>query len=371
MNRPLLLSLNLFFYACAFCAVQDSPVFVVKNQPVPATTAIAPQPTRAVLPNGTELGISLEGSELSFNFTRSMGYVLDPHASPGCSPALVGFADNSALLIWRGHGADNLRDLLFARYVDGQLQSASRLSFDDWRTGENPAGEGPALDSRGAHVAVAWFTAADGPRVNVSTSSNAGAQWLMPNRVDDVAPIGRVSVVLLDDGAQLVSWVERRANDYAILLRRVSPRGTLSASAELVRQSADPGHPLLTRVKDGDATPAQLLLTYTSAGKPAARLITLPPAAQLAESDACDCDPRPEDQRGYAIKGRIVSIHPDLGTLSLAHDAVPGVLKAATTTLHAAPDLLASAKTGARILARIERIGPDWWLFNPRTLITP
>jgi hypothetical protein len=294
----------------------DSPRFVIQNQPapLPAVPAPAADGSRVTFPDGGTLSARIEGNSLRILRDRQPPYVLDPET-----------------------GADSP----------------------------------PALDARGPHVVVAWFSLADGPRVNVSTSSNAGAQWLMPNRVDDVAPIGRVSVVLLDDGAQLVSWVERPANDYVVLLRRVSSRGTLSVPAELVRQSADPGHPRLTRVKDGDATPAQLLLTYTSAGKPAARLITLPPATQLAESDACDCDPRPEDQRGYAIKGRIVSIHPDLGTLSLAHDAVPGVLKAATTTLHAAPDLLASAKTGTRILARIERIGPDWWLFSPRTLLTP
>ncbi|MBC8039124.1 MAG: hypothetical protein H7Y06_01130 [Opitutaceae bacterium] len=296
-------------------AAADSPQFVIQNQPAPpAATVAAAHDTRITFPDGGTLSVRLKDNSLQILRAGLPPYVLDPQAGT-YSP--------------------------------------------------------PALDARGPHVVVAWFSLADGPRVNVSTSSNAGAQWLMPSRVDDISPIGRVSVVLLDDGAQLVSWVERLANDYVILLRRVSPRGTLSVPAELVRQTADPGHPRLTRIKDGDATPAQLLLTYSAAEKTSARLITLPSAAQLAEADACDCDPRPEDQRGYAIKGRIVSIQPDLGTLTLAHDAVPGVLKATTTTLHAAPDLLASAKTDTRILARIERLGPDWWLFNPRTLLTP
>jgi hypothetical protein len=311
-----------FFYFLALLlgiitqALADSPQFVIQNQPAqpPAPTASSVSVNRVTFPDGSSLTAKLEGNSLHIIREGLTPYVLDP------------------------------------------------------QTGTDSA---PALDARGPHVVVAWFSLADGPRINVSTSSNAGAQWLMPNRVDDVAPIGRVSVVLLDDGAQLVSWVERIANDYVILLRRVSSRGTLSVPAELVRQTADPGQPNLTRVKDGDATPAQLLLTYTADGKTAARLITLPSATQLSETDVCDCDPRPEDQRGYAIKGRIVSINPDLGTLSLAHDAVPGVLKAATSNVHAAPDLLASAKTGTRILARIERIGPDWWLFNPRTLVTP
>lgn len=371
VNRSAFLALPLFLCACALGAAPDSPAFVVKNQPAVPTSPTTPPAARVTLSGGRELGASLEGAELSFQFTKSMGFVLDPHASPGCPPALVSFADDSALLIWRGHGADGVRDLLFVRYAGGKLQTPARLNPDDWHSTENPAGEGPAVDARGAHVAVAWFTAADGPRVNVSTSSNAGIQWLIPNRVDDVAPLGRVSIVLLDDGAQLVSWVERPEKNYTILLRRISSRGTLSVPVRLVELPSDPGHPRLTRIKDGDATPAQLRLDYQDTSGPAARLITLPDASLLAEADACDCDPRPEDQRGYALKGLVGTVDPQAGTIMLTHGDIPGVMKARTTTFKAAPDLIAAAQTGRHVFARTERIGPDWWLFNLQPLATP
>jgi hypothetical protein len=218
---------------------------------------------------------------------------------------------------------------------------------------------------------VAWFTAADGPRINVSTSSDAGIQWLMPVRVDDVTPIGRVSLVLLDDGAQLVSWVERADEHYLILLRRVSPRSTLSVPVQLARLATDPGHPSLTLVKDGDTTPAQLLLAYTERNTPVIRLITLPSPASLAEAEVCDCDPRPEELRGYALRGKITGVDAKARTITLAHGDIPGVMKTATTAFKAAPDLLATAKPGQRVFARTERIGPDWWLFNIRPLATP
>lgn len=311
IRRALLVFSALLFGPFAHAAT-ESPTFVVENRPA-SPPAVAPADnTRVTFPDGTTLSARIEGTALQ---------ILRDHAPP--------------------------------------------YTLDAQANADTP----PALDARANHVAIAWFSPTDGPRINVSTSSNAGVQWLMPVRVDDTAPIGRVSLVLLDDGAQLVSWVERLADDYVILLRRISPRGTLSVPAQLLRQSSDPGHPRLTRIKDGDATPAQLLLTYNQPA--AARLITLPDAHLLAAADACDCDPRPEDQRGYGIKGRITAIHLDLGTLTLDHDAIPGVLKAATTTFHAAPDLLAAAQTGTRILARTERLGADWWLFNPRTLVTP
>jgi len=353
---------------------EDSPVFVIQNQPAPASAAILPATHRsasATLPDGRVVTTSLDGTELTVRIGEADAQVIDPHASRECPPALASFADGSALLVWRGHGKDGLRDLRYARFDEGAWQPAAILSHDGWRTESDPINEGPALHARGPHVAVAWFTTDGGPRINVSTSANAGIQWLMPVRVDDITPIGRVSIVLLDDGAQLVSWVERVDEHHLILLRRVSPRNTLSVPVQLARLSTDPGHPRLTLLKDGDATPAQLLLTYTEGKTPITRLITLPTAASLAEAEACDCDPRPEELRGYALSGKITATDTKAGTITLTHGDIPGVMKTATTAFKAAPDLLAAAKPGQRVFARTERIGPDWWLFNIRPLATP
>jgi hypothetical protein len=364
----------LFFCAILLPAAEDSPVFIIQNHRFSAAEMPAGAdlpPNQVTLRDGSTCVASIEDTALHVRIGSTATGLIDPHVSAGAAPALAAFPDGSALLVWRGHGNNDLRDLYFARFVDNQWKSPAILSPDGWHVSTLPAGEGPALASRGAHVAVAWFTAAGGPRINVSTSSNAGVQWLMPVRVDDIAPIGRVSIVLLDDGAQLVSWVERLEGQYLILLRRVSPRGTLSVPVRLARLATDPGHPRLVRIKDGDATPAQLQLTYTENSNPVVRVITLPDASLLAEADACDCDPRPEDQRGYALKGRIISVDLKTSTLVLAHDEVPGLMKSATTTFKAAPDLLASARTGQRVFARTERIGPDWWLFNLRSVLAP
>jgi hypothetical protein len=382
---PLLLSLALLLAAPALHAADDSPTFVVKNQllapsAIPPSASSAPS-SQATLPDGRLLSAELTDSVLRVRVGDTDPTVIDPHASAGCAPVLIAFPDDSAVLLWRGHGENDTRDLRVARFTDNTWQAASTLNYDDWHAATIPANEGPAVDSRGPHIAVAWYSEGYGARINVSTSSNAGDQWLQPNRVDDIAPVGRPSIALLDDGAQLVSWVERLDTDYVILLRRISARGTLSVPVQLARLATDPGHPRLTRIKDGDTTPAQLLLTYqvpgsdhstlnTQPSTQAARLITLPSPAALAsaESDSCGCDPRPEDQRGFGIIGRITSIDPNAGTITFNHAAIPGVLKADTTVFKAAPDLIASAPQDHRVIARIERLGSDWWLFNIRTL---
>ena len=299
--------------------------------------------------------------------------IVDEMVSAGSSPSLIAFPDGSALVAYRGHTADGVQDIRTARFDDGKWSAPVMLSYDRWKPASPPR-DGPALTGRGPHIAAAWFTAAGDARINVGVSDNAGFQWLVPNRVDDIAPLGCVGLVLIDDGSQLVSWVERVQDELVVLLRRISPRGTLSVPVMLAR-TVDGPTPQLARVKDGDTTPAQLLLACLQPGLDRStslvtRLITLPDAASLAEADPCDCDPRPGDLRGYALKGSIASIDAAHGTLQLDHGPIPGVMKAATTTLKANPEVLRGLKPGQTLLARIERVGPDWSLFNVRILGT-
>ena len=331
------------------------------------------------LPDGRVLAVWIEPGRVNHALiagiigTTTPAFVIDESVSADSAPALAVFPDGSALVAYRGQTADGVHDIRTARFDDGKWSAPVALNSDGWKPAFPPR-DGPALVARGPHIAAAWFTAAGDARINVSVSGNAGFQWLAPNRVDDVAPLGRIGLVLLDDGSQLVSWVERVQNEPVILLRRVSPRGAFSVPVMLARTVDGP--PLqLARVKDSATTPAQLLLAYL---QPAAnlatlttRLITLPDAASLAEADPCDCDPRPEDLRGYAVKGDIVAIDTVHGTLQLDHGDIPGVLKAATTTLKANPEVLRTLQPGQTLLARIEHIGPDWTLFNVHILASP
>ncbi len=299
---------------------------------------------------------------------------VDRHSNAPSPLAVVSFADGSALVSYRGNETGGQRDIRTARYRDGKWEPPSTLNADGWKPA-NPPAEGPVLDARGPHIAAAWFTIDDSARINVSTSSSAGAQWLMPNRVDDVAPLGRPSLVMLDDGSTLVAWVERDGTGESVFLRRLSARGSLSVPVRLAQNIT--GYPRIARVKDGDATPAQLLLVAReteTTGAPArlvTRLITLPEAKLLAEADACDCDPRDESERGFGVKGRITAVDFDALSLKIAHDEIPGVMKAEITTFKAAPAVIAGAAVGNRVFARAERIGPDWWLFDLRTLVAP
>ncbi|HTJ77406.1 MAG TPA: hypothetical protein VL357_00255 [Rariglobus sp.] len=343
---------------------------------------LATYATLQFLPDGQLLAAWIEpgssGNALLALSTASNAetVIVDPSVSPGCAPSIAAFPDSSALLAYRGLTSNGVRDILTARFHDGQWEQPSPLIHDNWQPAAPPH-DGPSLAVRGVHVSGAWFTSAVDARVNVSTSDNAGAQWLVANRIDDVAPLGHPDLVLFDDGSQVVSWVEATQNSQVILLRRISARGNLSVPVQIGHVvKADVTAPSLARVKDGDATPAQVLATYlqpaTTTSDPATlitRLITLPSPAQLAEADPCGCDPRPEDMRGYPLEGRVLTIDAAHGTLQLTHAAILGVMKAGTTTVQASPEVLRTVQPGHTILARIERTGSDWTLFNVRVLV--
>jgi hypothetical protein len=83
------------------------------------------------------------------------------------------------------------------------------------------------VTARDARVAVAWFTAAgDTPRLKLAFSDDGGARFGDPVVIDDGRPVGWPDLVILEDGAVLVSWLERRGEGIGeVLLRRVASGG--------------------------------------------------------------------------------------------------------------------------------------------------
>ena len=70
---------------------------------------------------------------------------------------------------------------------------------------------GPAIDAVGNQVAVAWYTMSEeAPKVLLASSSDNGASFEKPIRIDDGEPIGRVDVVLVGIYTY-VSWIEKDA----------------------------------------------------------------------------------------------------------------------------------------------------------------
>ncbi len=155
--------------------------------------------------------------------------IVDRDACSCCSTDIAETA-HGPIAVYRDHEPGEIRDIAIVRQVDGRWTAPAPVHRDGWKIGGCPT-NGPAVAAAGRRVAVAWFTAAnDTARVHVAFSSDAGATFSAPQRVDDGAPSGWADVVLLDDGRALVSWLEKTANGVGdVRLRAVSADGRADA----------------------------------------------------------------------------------------------------------------------------------------------
>lgn len=177
-----------------------------------------------------------------------------------CCQVAATLTASGPVVAYRDRSADEVRDIAVVRRVGGTWTEPRLVHDDNWQIAACPV-NGPALDSRGDTVVIAWFTGAqDTARVRVAYSTDAGANFTSPVRVDGGMPAGRVDVEALDDGSAAVSWLERTDSASAdVRVRRVRRDGTLGEPVVLARSvgARASGFPRLAR--QGDA----LIIAWT------------------------------------------------------------------------------------------------------------
>ena len=141
------------------------------------------------------------------------------------------------VVVYRDRSEDEIRDIYSTRFVDGAWTTGRPVHRDGWHISGCPV-NGPSVAARGDLVATAWFTGAgDVPRVSLSFSEDQGATFSEPTRIDDGDPIGRVAVLLDDEGA-LVTWIERVGEGAELRIRRVRPDGVAEAPTTVASVSS-------------------------------------------------------------------------------------------------------------------------------------
>lgn len=308
--------------------------------------------------------------------TNAADTLIDDHVCDCCATGITVFPDGTALLVYRGRSEEEVRDIHVAGW-DGHRWSPPRLlADDDWRINGCPV-NGPRIAGTGGQAAVAWFTAAGkAPRVQVSTTPDAGQRFTMPQSIDRGQPVGRPDTLMLRDGSVLTVWLERGAEP-GLWLRCLSPAGEPFAAVRLaiLKGGRDGGFPRLALVKDYDQTPAQILVTYAQNEPPAGvhtLLVTLPTLSALAKRNPCiPCDENDANAtRGYPVKARVTAVSPDQDLVTIRHEEIPGVMHAASLTCKVDPQAFPQLTVGRELIGRIERRDRDWWLFHIRIFET-
>ncbi len=181
--------------------------------------------------------------------------LLDARSCDCCQTGTAAAA-SGRVIVYRDRTAEEIRDIAIVRETANGWSAPVKVHNDGWHYPGCPV-NGPQVAAIGDTVYVAWFTGArDTNRVNVARSTDGGATFSAPLRVDEGTPVGRVSLVLDAKGHPVVAWLEQRTTQEAeVLARRVRPDGADLVAREthvLAKTSgARPsGFPRLARVAD-------------------------------------------------------------------------------------------------------------------------
>lgn len=192
--------------------------------------------------------MSLRGAMFAPDGTQASEMLIDDRVCE-CCPSAAAMTADGPIVAYRNRTTDEIRDIYIARLVGGTWTEPRAVHNDSWRIAACPV-NGPALSARVRDVAIAWFTAVgDQGHVYAAFSSNAGATFGPPIRIDDVGAVGRVDVELLADGSAAVTWIEFADQRSTFRIRRAERDGSRSASLAVsaIASGRSSGYPRLAR----------------------------------------------------------------------------------------------------------------------------
>jgi len=174
---------------------------------------------------------------------------LDGRVCDCCTTAMTRTPEGF-VVAYRDRSSEEIRDISIVRGVSGRWSKPETVHRDDWKIAGCPV-NGPQIDGHGNRVVVSWFSAPSNlAQVLLAFSSDGGKTFGAPVRVDGGKPVGRVDVVMLDDGSALATWLESGLDSGKVMARRVWPGGKLGPPLAIASSSAarSSGFPRMARI---------------------------------------------------------------------------------------------------------------------------
>ena len=167
-----------------------------------------------------------------------------------CCQTDVALAMSGPVAVYRNRTADEVRDISVARFMEHAWQPGQTIATDEWTIAACPV-NGPSIVADGKFVAVAWFTAADGPVVRIATSTDNGETYSAPTNVIDGKTLGRVGLARLDAGNLAESWLRTDGSGSAeVLVRSLGQNGRLGPIVTVATGVSGVSVPQIARLHD-------------------------------------------------------------------------------------------------------------------------
>lgn len=188
--------------------------------------------------------MSIRAAIVDKNGMKSNEWELDNRTCDCCQTSTA-LTDNGPVVIYRDRSDEEIRDMSIVRFVNGQWTEPKTIYADNWKIAGCPV-NGPRADAIGNNLASAWFSSPEGnASVNVIFSTDGGATFGEPVKIDEGKAIGRVDVVMLDTDNAMVSWMEGSE----IKAVKVNRDGTKESSISIASSSnaRSSGFPQMTK----------------------------------------------------------------------------------------------------------------------------
>jgi hypothetical protein len=186
-----------------------------------------------------------------------------------CCQTDVAMATSGPVVVYRNRTTGEIRDIYFARLIDGHWEQGRAIADDGWKVTGCPV-NGPAISAVGQSVAVAWFTSSPEDRVQIAFSNSSAADFGAAMDVGARSPLGRVDVALLANGDAVVSWLES-GTPGRLVARRISADGGSGQIMEIAPISIERNSGFPQMVADGN----RLIFAWTEVADGTSRVRTL------------------------------------------------------------------------------------------------
>ncbi|MFQ5637531.1 MAG: sialidase family protein [bacterium] len=189
--------------------------------------------------------------------------VLDSRTCECCQTSAARTKDG-AIVAYRDRSENEIRDISIVVWNDGKWSEPRTLYPDNWEIHGCPV-NGPAVSANQENVAIAWFTAAQNkPKILVAFSEDSGQTFGQPVQLNEGETVGRVDVILLQDGSALVSWMASTAQGGEIQVCRVQPQGAKDLMTTLAKINTGRASGFPQMARSGD----KIFFAWTQVGHP-------------------------------------------------------------------------------------------------------
>lgn len=185
-----------------------------------------------------------------------------------CCQTSATITNSGPVVVYRDRSSEEIRDMSIVRWVGNQWTEPKSIHPDNWKIAGCPV-NGPRVVALNNSLAIAWFSMPEGEaQVNVIFSDDGGATFGKPIRIDEGKAIGRVDIVLLEDGNAMVSWME--GPSIKVVEVKSSGEKEVSLTIASSSDSRSSGFPQMTKSKD------RLLFAWTDDKEKIIKTASLP-----------------------------------------------------------------------------------------------